>query len=93
MKCRRKIHFGKIIGHYNRYYIGNNLRCCIFHNKKKKIEEEEIVEPIDEMVIPESVEEIDLELAGSQVKQQIEQLVNKKPDAVAQLLKNWLSED
>lgn len=61
--------------------------------RRRKIEEEEIVEPIDEMVIPEPVEEIDLELAESQVKQQIEQLVNKKPDAVAQLLKNWLSED
>lgn len=52
-------------------------------------------EPIVETPIPitESLEEIELELAGSQVKQQLEKLVNKKPDAVAQLLRNWLSED
>lgn len=61
--------------------------------RRRKFEEEEIVEPIDEMVIPEPVEEISLELADSQVKQQIEQFVNKKPDAVAQLLRNWLSGD
>ncbi|HZJ77158.1 MAG TPA: flagellar M-ring protein FliF, partial [Oscillospiraceae bacterium] len=60
---------------------------------KRRRSEEEIIEPVGEMVIPEPVEEINLELAESQVKQQIEQLVNKKPDAVAQLLKNWLSED
>jgi flagellar M-ring protein FliF len=62
-------------------------------SKKKKSEEKNILEPIEEMVIPDPIEEIDLELSGSQVKQQIEKLVNKKPDAVAQLLKNWLNED
>ena len=61
-------------------------------NRRRK-SSEEIMEPTEEMVISEPVEEIDLQLAGSQVKQQIEQLVNKKPDAVAQLLRNWLSED
>ncbi len=52
-------------------------------------------EPIDEVIVTEEegMEDIDLELAGSQVKQQLEKLVHKKPDAVAQLLKNWLSED
>ncbi len=44
-------------------------------------------------VAAEELEELDLELSGSQVKQQIEKLVTKKPDAVAQLLRNWLSED
>lgn len=51
------------------------------------------VPPIREVIPQENVEELDLELSGSQVKQQIEKLVNKKPDAVAQLLRNWLSED
>lgn len=60
---------------------------------KRKRSEGEAMESMEEMEVPEPMEEIDLELAGSQVKQQIEQLVNKKPDAVAQLLKNWLSED
>lgn len=51
------------------------------------------MEPLEEMIIPETIAEIDLELSGSQVKQQIEKLVSKKPEAVAQLLKNWLNED
>ncbi len=58
--------------------------------KRKKDEElpfKEIAAAADEL------EELDLELSGSQVKQQIEKLVTKKPDAVAQLLRNWLSED
>lgn len=59
--------------------------------KKKKEEELETV--FDEQVQKPVFEEIDLELSGSQVKQQVERLVSKKPDAVAQLLKNWLSED
>ncbi|MDR5658272.1 flagellar basal-body MS-ring/collar protein FliF [Serpentinicella sp. ANB-PHB4] len=53
------------------------------------------VKSIDEE-LPEQkqvIEDIDLELTGSEVKQQVEKLVNKKPDAVAQLLRNWLSED
>jgi len=61
--------------------------------KRKRSENDNIIESIEEMIIPEHIQEIDLELSGSQVKQQIEKLVNKKPDAVAQLLKNWLNED
>lgn len=40
----------------------------------------------------EELPEIDLE-EKSEVKRQISNFVNKKPDAVAQLLRNWLSED
>lgn len=65
----------------------------INRRKKSRIAEEVVTEPIEEMIIPDPIEEIDLELSGSQVKQQIEKLVNKKPEAVAQLLKNWLNED
>ncbi len=61
--------------------------------RRRKEPEEEPIEVEDEMVIPEPMEEINLEQAGSHAKQQIEKLVNKKPDAVAQLLKNWLNED
>lgn len=57
--------------------------------RKKKVEEI----PFKEIAATEELEELDLELSGSQVKQQIEKLVTKKPDAVAQLLRNWLSED
>lgn len=60
-----------------------------------KIKKNKVDEPITEtpITIGEPLEEIELELAGSEVKQQLEKLVNKKPDAVAQLLRNWLSED
>ncbi|MBM7613654.1 flagellar basal-body MS-ring/collar protein FliF [Alkaliphilus hydrothermalis] len=57
--------------------------------KKKKVE----LPPVIETITPEEYEDIDLELSGSQVKQQIEKLVAKKPEAVAQLLRNWLSEE
>lgn len=40
----------------------------------------------------EKVEEIDME-ERSEVKQQIEKFVKQKPEAVAQLLRNWLSDD
>ncbi|MCC5912023.1 MAG: flagellar M-ring protein FliF [Clostridiaceae bacterium] len=58
--------------------------------RKKAPNEIPIEEPIETQ---EEVEDIDLQLSGSQVKQQLERLVDKKPDAMAQLLKNWLSED
>ena len=59
--------------------------------RRRRVDDEVIIEtPIE---TEETFEEIDLELAGSQVKQQLEKLVDKKPDAVAQLLRNWLSED
>lgn len=71
------------------YFIVSRRR----KSEEEEIIEEEIIESDDKMVIPEPMEEINLELAGSQIKQQIEKLVNKKPSAVAQLLKNWLDED
>jgi len=40
-----------------------------------------------------TMNDIDFNMQGSEVKQQIEKLVDKKPDAVAQLLRNWISED
>ena len=40
-----------------------------------------------------TMDDIDLNMQGSEVKQQIEKLVDKKPDAVAQLLRNWISEE
>jgi flagellar M-ring protein FliF len=45
-------------------------------------------------VIPEEepVPEIELE-ERSEIKKQIDKFVRQKPDAVAQLLRNWLSDD
>lgn len=42
----------------------------------------------------EQIEEIDLENKGkSEIKSQIEKFIDKKPEAVAQLLRTWLNED
>lgn len=62
----------------------------VVQQTKKRRKTEPLVKEIATAM---EVEELDLELSGSQVKQQIEKLVTKKPDAVAQLLRNWLSED
>ncbi|ABR46835.1 flagellar M-ring protein FliF [Alkaliphilus metalliredigens QYMF] len=59
--------------------------------RKNRSQEEEIL--VQDVMIPDELEEINLDLSGSQVKQQIEKLVNKKPDAVAQMLKNWINEE
>ncbi|KPU28222.1 hypothetical protein TR13x_02475 [Caloranaerobacter sp. TR13] len=42
----------------------------------------------------EQIEEIDLDNSGkSEIKSQIEKFIDKKPEAVAQLLRTWLNED
>ena len=38
-------------------------------------------------------EDLDLEMSGSRSKQQIEKLVDKNPEAISHLLRNWLGED
>lgn len=57
---------------------------------KKKDIEEEIEEGLPAI---DSHEDVDMDMAGSEVKQSIEKLVNKNPEAIANLLRNWLSED
>ncbi|SDK45161.1 flagellar basal-body MS-ring/collar protein FliF [Natronincola ferrireducens] len=65
------------------------LYFVMIQTKKRKTPKEiPLSTPVEE-----SLQEIELEMSGSEVKQQLEKLVNKKPDAVAQLLRNWLSED
>ncbi|AKL95485.1 flagellar M-ring protein FliF [Clostridium aceticum] len=72
--------------------LGGGLFLIVRTNRRKKKELEEVIGEIPSEP-QELMQEIDLELSGSQVKQQLERLVNKKPDAVAQLLRNWLSEE
>ena len=69
--------------------LGMTFMIVTAIKKKRKLDEL----PLKEIAVTNELEELDLELSGSQVKQQIEKLVTKKPDAVAQLLRNWLSED
>jgi len=66
--------------------------------RRKKSEEpsnqEEQVTPVPAFTVPEPVyvPEIDLE-ERSEIKKQIDKFIKQKPDAVAQLLRNWLSDD
>lgn len=62
----------------------------VLRRKKKDVESEDLA---GEMIIPDPIEEINLDSSGSQTKQQIEKLASKNPEGVAQLLKNWLNED
>ncbi len=65
--------------------------------RKRKKDQQEIEENLakqDQSYQKEStMSDIDLDMQGSEVKQKIEKLVDKKPDAVAQLLRNWISEE
>ncbi len=60
--------------------------------RRRKAEMAEILE--GSSVQKEDIEEIDLDLTDkSSYKNQIEKFVDKKPEAVAQLLRTWLNED
>ncbi len=66
--------------------------------KKEKLVQQPSLSPATapRFIVPESqvepIPEIDLE-ERSEVKKQIEKFVKQKPDAVAQLLRNWLSDE
>lgn len=65
----------------------------VFRVRKRKNEIEEILQaPLSQE--NEDVEEIDMDLNDkSSYKHQIEKFLDKKPEAVAQLLRTWLNED
>lgn len=70
--------------------------------RKKKEKKEEVLQPAmatgpsgPKFIVPEQEEplpEIELE-ERSEIKKQIDKFVKQKPDAVAQLLRNWLSDE
>ena len=61
--------------------------------KNKEEEPEEIsVEKLLQTIPEEQLEDIDLE-AKSETRKMIEKFVDENPEAVANLLRNWLSED
>lgn len=71
--------------------IGIIIGILLFRRRKE--EEEELEEnPLEELSRREE-EDLELDMKGSQVKQQLEKLVENKPDAVAKLLKNWLNDE
>ena len=64
---------------------------------KKRQEEEEVYEDLERTLadaIDEEpkIDEINFEAEKSEMKTQIEKFIEKKPDAVAQLLRSWLNE-
>ena len=64
--------------------------------KNKRIKEEEEMELLlleeSRKTIEESIEDLDFEAEEPKMKAQINKFIDKKPDAVAQLLRNWLNE-
>lgn len=68
----------------------------IMRTRKNSLEETlSQASAMEEQSIDESIhEEIDVELKKEdQIKRQLDKFITQKPDAVAQLLRNWLSED
>lgn len=62
-------------------------------SKKKKLEEEEYEEiMLEKTMIQEDVDELEFKEEESNMKSQINKFVEKKPEAVVQLLRNWLNE-
>lgn len=66
----------------------------IFDRSKKKKQEEADLEKImlEKSLIKEDVDELEFEEEESKMKSQINKFVEKKPEAVVQLLRNWLNE-
>ncbi len=77
--------------------IGALVAFVLIKKRNEKIKEDE--EEIELMLMEEtrrnledSIEDIDFEVEEPKMKAQINKFVDKKPDAVAQLLRNWLNE-
>ena len=69
------------------------LRTLRTEKNKEAEEPEEIsVEKLLQTIPEEQLEDIDLE-AKSETRKMIEKFVDENPEAVANLLRNWLSED
>lgn len=63
----------------------------LYRRFSRRDEEEE--PDLSELLRDQGGDDFELEMSGSQVKQQIEKLVDKNPEAIAHLLRNWISED
>lgn len=70
------------------------VSIIVFVIKRRKEEEIDINEMIEHKASEMSVvEDIDFDSEKSKVKEQINNFVDKKPEAVAQLLRTWLNEE
>lgn len=67
---------------------------AVYRTRQRKKEMESLLAEAPIMPVDEDVEEIELDInEKSNYKKQINNFVDRKPDAVAQLLKTWLNED
>ncbi|MEW9124914.1 MAG: flagellar M-ring protein FliF, partial [Thermotaleaceae bacterium] len=66
----------------------------IYRTRQRKQEMDNLLSETPVAPLEESFEEIELDVnEKSNYKKQIDNFVDRKPDAVAQLLKTWLNED
>lgn len=73
---------------------GVSALITIIVYRRRKQEEIDINEMIEQKASEMSViEDIDFDSEKSKVREQIEKFVDKKPEAVAQLLRTWLNEE
>lgn len=72
---------------------GLSIVGYVAYRRKKDRELEELESELDEETLIEAeIEDLEFETEESKMKSQIENFVDKKPDAVAQLLRTWLNE-
>ena len=73
------------------------LICIVYIIKVKKEKEKEEAKREEESqninMMQEEIEELELDIKESGHKKSIENLVNKNPEIVAQLLKSWIDEE
>ncbi len=72
---------------------GSSIAGYVVYRRKKERELEDQETKLDDLgSIETEVQDLEFETEESKMKDQIEKFVDKKPDAVAQLLRTWLNE-
>ena len=72
---------------------GSGIAGYVLYRRKKERELEELERELDDITqIETEVEDLEFETEETKMKAQIDKFVDKKPDAVAQLLRTWLNE-
>lgn len=67
------------------------ISFVLYKNKKNKYDINEVLKEVSAESQP--VEEIDFNKGQSEIMEQVNRFIEKKPDQVAQLLRTWLNED
>lgn len=72
--------------------IAGIVRYFIYRRNRTKELEELQIDMEDAATMTAEIEDLEFETEESKMKSQVEKFVDKKPDAVAQLLRTWLNE-